>query len=363
MAEKKEVKKSEEKYEETSEGQYDLQLVCLICRCGRASLENNDNLYVCNHNECSAYIYCSKCGTFYHDNHHKFDNRNVICINNLVADVAKKEEGLKKLKKFLGIERYNKLSEISSVGCMIAHNATTVSFLGLEMVQFFSDVAHTSIMRTTHVIGANFIGAAIVSGIEIAIHSKAWYEGKISLKEFGKISFKTLARNGTIAVAVLGGAKCGAAIGTTVGSVVPGAGNAIGFISGVLLGIIVGVCAGMGLEELLDKVWPTELTDKEQQEKRLADIHNALIAFNFSKEDIENEKIFNQKEVDKRYKKRALEVHPDRRAGDVRQFHVLSSQYGILKGLLEDQKGKKIVAKNFEKKMKEKKKHRKRTRL
>eukprot|EP01084_Bolivina_argentea_P266386 451809_1 len=196
------------------------------------------------------------------------------------------------------------------------------------------------------------IGMAIATTIEMGIHAYRWKTGQISGKEWCRLLGRSLVKNtasmvGT-AVGGQGGAILGCKLGVSIGTAInPVLGTMVGGVVGVVGGILFGYLMGKGAEAVYDQVF-SEIKSEEKQKEKL--LQEALLYFNFQPKDIRNSKIFNEKRLKTIFKQRALFAHPDRRDGDHSEWYRLSTYYGYLKALLEqNETNKEMVEKSMEK--------------
>eukprot|EP01083_Nonionella_stella_P268931 909450_1 len=200
-------------------------------------------------------------------------------------------------------------------------------------------------------IKAGAIGMGVATSIEMSWHAYRYQQGQICGKEWCRLLGKSLFRNsasliGTAAGGQVGGllgCKLGVAIGSTIS---PGLGTALGGGVGILCGIFFGYLMGKGAETVYEEYFPENKTEEQHKERLLKD---ALLYFNFLPKDIKNKRIFNEKMLKKLFKEKALRAHPDRRDGDHSAWYELSTHYGFLKALLEQNEAdKKIVSKSID---------------
>eukprot|EP00483_Globobulimina_turgida_P001291 UN01293 len=174
----------------------------------------------------------------------------------------------------------------------------------------------------------------IASVAEMAINGYRWGTGQISGKEWVRLTGKIVVRNAAAFGGMAGGAKLGAAIGTAT---CPGIGTAVGIVAGAIAGFL----CGKGASLLYENYFP----DGEESARKEA-VKEALKYFHYQSKDIKKMRIFNKKELRRRFKQFALDAHPDRRDGDHTEWNILSQHYGILVGLCEESKeNKKMVHK------------------
>eukprot|EP00483_Globobulimina_turgida_P007345 UN07359 len=134
------------------------------------------------------------------------------------------------------------------------------------------------------------------------------------------------------------GSQLGAVLGE---SVCPGFGTIAGAGVGLLAGMFLSWKLGAYAENIYERVFPS---GDEKTRKDL--IHEALIYFHFTEEDIDNPQVFNSKRIKKEYRNAALNAHPDRNEGNYTKWNILSTNYGILMGLLEQNNENKEIIKN-----------------
>ena len=162
------------------------------------------------------------------------------------------------------------------------------------------------------------------------------------MKEYGYHVFK-----GISAAAGMGlGNWGGGSLGTVVGGALGGPLGALigGIIGGIVGGIIGTECGRKAFDALFEDKFGIEV----EQAKQATLIKDALLLFGYvSVDDIDNEKIFNKKELQKRYRERAKIYHPDKPTGSHESFHTLNASLGCLLSLLQkDGKVRKSAVKN-----------------
>ncbi len=74
--------------------------------------------------------------------------------------------------------------------------------------------------------------------------------------------------------------------------------------------------------------------EKKQPKDKNQPILDALLAFNYMTNNIKNKDIFNEKELNKRFRKRSKEVHPDIIGGTKEKFQRLQKKRQILLNLV-----------------------------
>eukprot|EP01084_Bolivina_argentea_P132113 233130_1 len=187
---------------------------------------------------------------------------------------------------------------------------------------------------------------AVLTTLEMFIHGYKYGNNEISLREFWRLSGKSLTRNTASAISSALGAQIGLFTASQLGaefgnSIFPGFGviaaSGIGLIAGMILSWTMGKIA----ENQYEKMFPS---DEEKTRRDL--IHEALTYFHFNEQDIDNPNVFNEKRIKKEYRHAALNAHPDKNDGDDTKWNELSTHYGIVMGLLEqNNRNKKIVKK------------------
>ena len=132
---------------------------------------------------------------------------------------------------------------------------------------------------------------------------------------------RVVTKNACALGGVMAGAKLGAAVGTAT---CPVWGTAVGILAGILGGFLAGKCA----TSLYDNMFPNG-----EEAARKQCIRDALQYFHFQQKDLKSSNIFNSRELTRRFKRFAMDAHPDRRNGNPAEWQLLSQHYGLLKGL------------------------------
>eukprot|EP01084_Bolivina_argentea_P218011 370045_1 len=207
--------------------------------------------------------------------------------------------------------------------------------LWYELTKHFAVVKNAKVFKTANVTKFGVGATIVVSLVEMGVNAYRWKTGQISGLEFFRLGGKTIVRNASAFGGMVGGAKLGAVIGSAS---CPGLGTACGIVLGALFGALLGKAA----EVLYDHYLP----DGEEAGRRQA-VREAIQYFHFQREDIDNRSKFNERELKKRFKEFSLLHHPDRSGGSTHEWLVMSTHYGILRGLLEENndKIKKKIAK------------------
>eukprot|EP01084_Bolivina_argentea_P101636 182179_1 len=281
--------------------------------------------------------YCNLCGPLLHQLFdHQFDvnSSDTVSINEILKTEQDDDEagwGKKLLVALIGNEKFNKVKPYMETALSISGVGVSGYVLYAEVAQFMGENAG-KIFVTKNVLKAGGVTMIIVSLAEMAVNGYRWYSGQISGKEWLRLTGKTIVRN----VAAFGGMTAGAKIGALAGTALaPGVGTAIGLVSGAVLGLLCGIAAG----KLYERCFP----NGEEAARRDA-VKEAVTYFHYQHKDIKNKKIFNKKELRRRFKLFALDAHPDRRDGDHSEWNILSQHYGILLGLCEESNtNKKVV--------------------
>jgi hypothetical protein len=157
---------------------------------------------------------------------------------------------------------------------------------------------------------------------------------------------KRCGRNVVGGLGVCMGSSYGMVFGKTLGLLI---GGPVGMAVGAAIGGAVGGCIGHSVtcnafdllfgedearKEERQEAWE-KLISKKEKEKYAEMIAKALSHFSFSAEQINNARVFNKKELKKRYFQRAKECHPDMTGDDGARFIDLSTKYGLLLGIIE----------------------------
>lgn len=231
----------------------------------------------------------------------------------------------------IGLARYKKVEPyVDKVPSVMAVGVSSY-VLYSEVAVFMADNA-TTVFAMKNVLNAGGITMVVGTLVEMAINGYRWYSGQISGKEWIRLTGKSVVRNGAVFAGMVAGAKIGAAAGTAA---TPGVGTAVGIVAGAIIGLL----CGYGASQLYEHIFP----NGEEQAKRDA-VKEAIKYFHYQEKDIKNKKIFNKKQLKRRFKQFALDAHPDRRDGDHSEWDILSQHYGILMGLCEESdSAKKIV--------------------
>eukprot|EP01084_Bolivina_argentea_P087873 158659_1 len=200
------------------------------------------------------------------------------------------------------------------------------------------------------ILKAGVSGMVIATAIEISVHGYRCFKGDISVREWIRLSGKTVLKN----LAVLGGSSVGGYAGAWVGcklgawagtTISPGVGTGIGASIGIVTGILMGYLSGKTTEYIYNYFLPS---NEDLAKQKL--IEEALVYFHFQEKDVDNINVFNEKALKKKFRQFALDAHPDRRGGDHEEWHRLSTNYGILKALVEQNgQNKKLVTRMMKK--------------
>eukprot|EP00484_Ammonia_sp_Unknown_P008801 CAMPEP_0197079758 /NCGR_PEP_ID=MMETSP1384-20130603/213787_1 /TAXON_ID=29189 /ORGANISM="Ammonia sp." /LENGTH=357 /DNA_ID=CAMNT_0042518637 /DNA_START=40 /DNA_END=1113 /DNA_ORIENTATION=+ len=331
-------------------GKYDI-----TCMCGDTSLTiqhnrcTGDSLYYCR--QCTSEkdasnAYCEECGSFFHRKNkkgHTFDveSDQVISINDMLEskeDDEKASFGMKLVRVLIGVERWNQVAPYlentamggaTSIGALVLYSELTTHFASKVVAEASSKAVQA--FATKNVLKTGAIGMVVVTIAELTMNAYRWHSGEISGKEWFRLAGKAIARNVAACGGICAGAKLGAAAGTAF---CPGVGTAVGLIAGVVFGYLAGQAAAL----LYEKYFP----DDEEKAKRES-LEEALKYFHFQKADIKNTQKFNERELRKRFKAFALSAHPDKNEGDHTEWHILSTHYGILRGLCQSKAADKTL--------------------
>eukprot|EP01084_Bolivina_argentea_P306348 529378_1 len=301
-------------------------MICSVCR----STASKKDLFMCIRDNCEVFgeLYCDRCGQIAHENmHHKFDtaSKHVQPLSfELITSNIKK--GNLAVSGTVGTYEEQKHGEIRQY---------FASSVGVTVVQGVFQIATHSF--------AGGVGAGVMLVSEIAYHSYRFYKGEItSWKEYAYHVAKGVTAAAASGLGSWGGIAAGAAIGTLVGGPV---GAIIGGIVGGIIGGIIGVKCG---RSAFEKVWSDDFIHDEQKQ-RTEMIKKSLFLFGIVDiDDINNEKIFNEKRIKKKYYELAKIYHPDKNGGSPEshaKFAEISAALGVLLALLENKNKKKVVKK------------------
>eukprot|EP00486_Rosalina_sp_Unknown_P006645 CAMPEP_0201571508 /NCGR_PEP_ID=MMETSP0190_2-20130828/14326_1 /ASSEMBLY_ACC=CAM_ASM_000263 /TAXON_ID=37353 /ORGANISM="Rosalina sp." /LENGTH=251 /DNA_ID=CAMNT_0047996245 /DNA_START=211 /DNA_END=962 /DNA_ORIENTATION=+ len=160
--------------------------------------------------------------------------------------------------------------------------------------------------------------AAIAMGaFESLYHTVRFINGDIETwTEFGY----HLSKGWVAAAGLYGGNLIGGTIGATAGAVI---GGPLGAMIGKILGGIVGGLIGAKLSRSgFDALFKDAFGADKEQAKRATLIKDALSLFGYAggADDLNNENIFNEKELKRRYKNLAKIYHPDK-GGSAESFY------------------------------------------
>lgn len=201
-----------------------------------------------------------------------------------------------------------------------------------EISKVLSKVSLTTAIHSGRVFASGAVGAAVCIMAEFCYNACRYWKEDITGPEWVRLTGKSMVRNlvigGTSYGCSVGGAKIGALLGTAV---LPGLGSAIGFGIGLVSGILLGFYLGKKAEEIYEDVLPAE-----EEAARRKILHEALLYFQLQKRDILNAKVFNKKTLHKKFRELAMHAHPDKRDGDHSEWYRLSTYYGVLKALLDE---------------------------
>eukprot|EP01084_Bolivina_argentea_P311908 539947_1 len=208
--------------------------------------------------------------------------------------------------------------------------------------------ALTKTMSANDVIKAGVIGMGIATCIEMCILGYRYQKDEISGKEWVRLVGKACARNSVSLVGTAVGGKLGAVTGCKIGAAMgtainPVFGTVLGGTIGVFMGIVSGYLLGKGAETIYENAFPQN--EKEEKTKKQL-VKEALIYFHIQENDINNKNIFNEKLLKKLFHQFALNAHPDRKNGDYTEWYRLSTHYGVLKALVEQNSSNKEIVKN-----------------
>lgn len=185
------------------------------------------------------------------------------------------------------------------------------------------------------------IGAAAMCAVEMLYHTMRYCRGDIaSFKEYGYHVFKGVSASVGMGLGNWGGGSLGATVGAAFGPLGAVIGGIIGGIAGGLLGAHVG-------RETFDQTFGSLFDVDEEQNNRARLIEKALSLFGYAgADDMENEEIFNVKEIKKRYRKLAKQYHPDKNKNSpesVAKMHTINASLGCLLSVLQSKDKKQVV--------------------
>lgn len=212
--------------------------------------------------------------------------------------------------------------------------APIAAFGGLaiaEYTQLTTMLPEIGTQLAVHALKGTGIGAAAVCFLEIAYYTFQLFSPNhvMTLKDYGIKTATAIASNGMMVGTTIAGAWLGGKIGLVAGSTVGIVGSIIGFI----IGLTVGGVATFFLRKYANSKCSNANTGLQYYN----DVTLALKGWGFVVKDLDDSNIFNDKEIEKRFRRRALEAHPDRKCGSKEKWNELSAQYGILLALLEKQ--------------------------
>jgi len=154
---------------------------------------------------------------------------------------------------------------------------------------------------------------------------------EINAKEFSRLTKKSVGKNLISLGANTVGTQIGVGAAYQFGKMFGN--NQYAVYAGIGIGLVAGILAssyfGKKFDEWFESQWPSE--ESEQRQKF---IDEALKYFHFSMDEVKNPQKFNAIVIQKKYRKYALEAHPDREGGSTLKWQELSAYYGILTGLL-----------------------------
>ena len=166
-----------------------------------------------------------------------------------------------------------------------------------------------------------------VAGVQLLWYGANFALGRIDEWEFAGLAGRTVAESSVLICATVDGAKLGAAVGTAA---LPGVGTAVGMVAG----IIIGALAGWGTRKLIDYICPSE--EQRKRNARMKAMREALAYFHFSPKQCRDPTQFNKKKIQRRFRRYALECHPDTNKGNNQKWLELSTHYGILMAMIEN---------------------------
>eukprot|EP01084_Bolivina_argentea_P172647 299062_1 len=193
----------------------------------------------------------------------------------------------------------------------------------------------------TAAIGAG-IGAAVMAGFEITLHSYRYWNGPRDIEAWKEYKYN-IKRGLTASLGMGLGNWGGTVIGATLGSIGGPIGAIIGGILGGIIGGLVGAKAGRSAFEHFS---PDDFIYTEQKKKE-EDTRAALRLFGWMDINVINdEKRFNENTIRKEYRRLAKQYHPDRNGGTPEShanFHTLNASLGCLLALVRKKNKKEII--------------------
>eukprot|EP01084_Bolivina_argentea_P305923 528532_1 len=321
-------------------------LACCVCDVTR----DKTMLWMCTHDDCSKMgdLYCKDCGECSHKkiNNHKFDiyadhvkpvNRDTMQII-LAPAQAEIDRGNSVVKSIISVHEEQKYG--------IVRQQYRAGFTGAATSGIIADIMIVPgyIASGTEIVCASGITAGVLAGTEIAFQTARFVNGDISTwKEYAYHISKSLSTS----VGTFAGNYVGMTAGITVGTVI---GGPIGSVFAAIIGGFAGGMTGAaGGKYMFDKVWSDDFILDTQTAKEQI-IEDALKLFGIVDiKDIENEKIFNMKEIKKAYRALAKKYHPDKNNNSkdsYQKFQEVNAALGVLVSLFEN-KNKARVVQNF----------------
>eukprot|EP01083_Nonionella_stella_P005896 17019_1 len=303
-------------------------------------------LFFCHHNDCKHVpkLLCAECGVFGHKiskKSHTFDTNkdHIICVADLLepntdefqdgVDTATKLKRFDSIQKVLFRQKWfvdTAAFALQSLSCVATNTIVNGAPILTACADGLGHVVPSAL--AVSVIGAG-VGVVVASTVELAYIGYQLFQQRITKQEALLMGFAAVTANvasaGTFYGTMVLGAKIGGAVGTS--------GGLIGCIVGAIIGAIV---TGIGVRYFINNKCGKWIENTYSSQLKLQ--QDALECF-FGDEnyDINDENKFNEKVVRRTYHKMAVHCHPDMKDGDHEEWLKLSSFYGVLIGIIEQQ--------------------------
>eukprot|EP01084_Bolivina_argentea_P146151 255990_1 len=306
------------------------QIICTQCETTLKDEGSDlDNFIQCN--GCPSNIYsCIDCvksvKKLHSKKNHKFSPAKITILSS--RDEDKIIDGRKELKVMANTRIQNKQLK----NRQIAYGLAVAAVNSVNKGHISANVSWLQFTKAVSLKGKGKYAPIGCVGLQLLGIGYKWYCKEMEDKEFGRQITKTVVNAEGIVYGSYYGSKYGLKLSSRIVNV--NTRNYSGIIVSFIGAIIGSVIVGGTSEYLFEKYWP----NKEQQLREKL-VKESLMAFGFNLNVTTNRKIFNEKEIRKRYRVRAKEQHPDNvaRGGSKEGFQQLNVQFGILLGILDAQ--------------------------
>lgn len=329
---------------------------CAICK---QSIQDT-TLYKCL--QCNnSTLYCEDCGRFIHQKlrkHHEYSGKNITKVEEIDQTQLQlyQKEGADNLH-FL-ISQFHIVKDIThnrmknaatgivmqiragggaakaaavngvDVAVDLTHGIRSMSVNAAKMSSNLSNIGSAMAPVAT----SAAIATGIVTALELCYITYKFFNGEISdWQTFGRLVTRSIATGVGAFAGNCAGYFAGAMIGGSIGMLLGPGGIAVGaFIGSIIGSIFGGIAGGATAEKVFEKYWP----DKEQQARKDM-VRDALTAYGYTENDINDDKVFNKRKIILKYKQLCLLHHPDRETGSTHAFQQLAINHGIIWSLLQ----------------------------